>query len=482
MSSKKTFVQDVLTLTTVPITSQILGIFLTPIVTRMYAPEAFGLANILGSIAMLLAVFSTMGYHSAIILPKNDKTATNILLVCLFSILCISALSFLIVTAGKDIISAKLNVPSLVKYLWLIPIFVIFHGIYQTLRFWQTRLQHFNYIAVSRVSEIFMRKSYQILVGFLGYATAGSLIIANLTSALVKNLFLLRNMDLKSISLKNKSYLKLWAVARRYRKFPQYSVWSELFSRLPTVIISFMIIKYFGQDMLGYYSISLMVLSMHSVLISGAIGEAFGPRVAMAKHENKHVELLKKLYIRLVAIMIFPFIILGLFSDRLFPIVFGVDWVQAGIISQILVFRIFFEIVFSPSMSLINIMEKQELNIIRAVVSSVISVSALGLGAYYDNFYLALWCLALFEGASISILGGYMMRLIHFPFLYAIKKLARFILIAVFLGGTIFVTEDLFFSNNLYLISIISMAFLSYYATLVYLDRELLISLKIFSS
>jgi O-antigen/teichoic acid export membrane protein len=289
-------------------------------------------------------------------------------------------------------------------------------------------------------------------------------------------------MDLKSISLKNKSYLKLWAVARRYRKFPQYSVWSELFDRLPTAIISFMIIKYFGQDMLGYYSISLMVISLPSTLISGSIGEAFGPRLAMAKHENKHVELLKKLYIRLVAIMIFPFIILGLFSDRLFPIVFGVDWVQAGIISQILVFRIFFEIVFSPSMSLVNIMEKQELNIIRAVVSTVISVSALGLGAYYDNFYLALWCLALFEGASIAILGGYMMRLIHFPFLYAIKKLARFILIAVFLGGTIFVTEDLFFANNLYLIAIISMAFLFYYATLVYLDRELLISLKIFSS
>ena len=66
-----------------------------------------------------------------------------------------------------------------------------------------------------------------------------------------------------------------------------------------------------------------MVLSLPSVLISGSISEAFSPRVAMAKHENKHTELLEKLYVRLVAIIIFPFITLGIFGDRLFPIVFG---------------------------------------------------------------------------------------------------------------------------------------------------------------
>ena len=121
---KKSFAQDVLTLTSVPVFSQIMGILLTPIVTRMYTPESFGLANLFGSAIMILVVFSTMGYHSAIILPKNDSTATNILMVCFFSMFCVSAISFLIIMVGKDIFATALNAPSLVNYLWLTPIFV----------------------------------------------------------------------------------------------------------------------------------------------------------------------------------------------------------------------------------------------------------------------------------------------------------------------------------------------------------------------
>ena len=473
MSNKKTFTQDVLTLTSVPIISQIMGLLLTPIVTRMYAPEAFGLANVLGSVTMLFAVFSTMGYHGAIILPKMDKTALNVLFVCFFYMLCLSAVSFLIVMEGKNIISTKLNTPELITYLWLIPIFVFFHGLYQTLRYWQVRVRRFDNLAISRVSEIVVRKSFQIPAGFFGFATAGSLIFANLTAAIVKNLFLLRNMGLKTISLKKISPFQLLSVAKRYKKFPKYSVWGELFSRLPATIISFLIIKYFGQDMLGYYVLSLMVLSLPSTLISGSILEAFSPRVAMAKHENKQTELLEKLYVRLVAIMIFPFMILGIFGDRLFPIVFGSEWIQSGVIAQILVVRIFFEIIFSPSFSLVDIMNKQELNLIRSISSSLISVSALLLGAYYDKFYLALWAIALLEGTTIIILGGYMMRLIHFPFLHSMKKLSKYVFISIILGFTLFLLEGFLLLNNLYFFGIIGLAFLFYYASVAYWDKEM---------
>ena len=473
MTNKKTFSQDVLTLTSVPIISQILGILLTPLVTRMYAPEAFGLVNIFGSAIMILSVFSTMGYHSAIILPKNDSTATNILMVCFFSMLCVVAISFLIIMIGKDIIATTLNSPSLVNYLWLTPIFVFFHGMYMTLRYWKTRLRYFNNLAASRISEIGARKTYQLSAGYLGFTAPGSLIYADLFSSIVKNLILMKDMRLKTIILKKITYLKVIAVAIRYKKFPQFSVWSELFSRIPSLIISFFIIKYFGQETLGYYGLSLMVLSMPSVLISGSISEAFSPRVAMAKHENKHTELLEKLYVRLVAIMIFPFIILGIFGDRLFPIVFGSEWVQSGAIAQILVIRIFFEIIFSPSLSLADIMNKQELNLIRSISSSLISIFALLLGVYYNNFYLALWGIALLDGVTYLILGGYMMRLIQFPFIHSMKKLSKYIFISISLGITCYLLNNLFLTNNLYFIGIIGLALIIYYAFLAYWDREM---------
>ena len=202
MNKNKSFSHDVLTLASVPVISQIFGVLLTPIVTRMYAPEAFGLANIFGSIVVILAVFSTMGYHGAIILPKNDSTAPNILVLCFFSILCVSAISFLIIMVAKDIIAVKLNSPSLVNYLWLTPIFVFLHGLNMTLRYWKTRFRGFDSLAVSRISEIVVHKTYQLSAGFLGFATAESLIYSSIATGIVKSLVLIRGLGLRTISLK----------------------------------------------------------------------------------------------------------------------------------------------------------------------------------------------------------------------------------------------------------------------------------------
>lgn len=269
-------------------------------------------------------------------------------------------------------------------------------------------------------------------------------------------------------------HVKLLSVVKRYRKFPMFSVWGELFSRLPAVLISFLIIKYFGQDKLGYYGLSLMVLALPSTLISGSIIEAFSPRAAMAKHEGKHTELLEKIYVRFIALMIFPFMIVSLFGDRLFSFVFGSEWVEAGIIAQILVFRIFFEIIFSPSLSLADIMEKQELHVIHSIASSLIAVTALLLGAYYNTFYFALWCLALLEGVSIIVFGGYMMRLIHFPFLLSMHKLSKYLVICFLFGAAFGCIKTFFDFNNIFLLAIIGTATVIYYTMILFFDREML--------
>ena len=474
----KSFAQDVITLTTAPLISQIVGLLLTPIVTRMYGPEMYGLYNIFGSVVILVAVLATMGYHGAIILPKEDETAQDILLVCTISVLAVSVLSFILVLTCNEMIANRLNAPELSKYLWLMPFFVFSHGMYQTLRYWKTRLRRFDNLAISRVSEILMRKTVQIPAGILGFASTGSLLFADVLANVIKNIILLKNVRLKRGYLKSKYFSRIWIVAKRYRKFPKYSVWAELASRLPSVILSIFILKYFGQDILGYYGLSLMVLSLPSALISVSISEAFIPRAAMAKHDNKHSELLEKLYFRLVSIMVLPFIMLGLFSRNLFPFVFGQEWMQAGVITQILIFRIFFEIIFSPALSLVDIMEKQEFHIIQKIISVIIALVSLMLGIYYNDIYLTFWCLALMEGASISIMGGYMMHLIDFPFLYSIKKISINVILAIFLGLSLFICSNILSVGNYFLLGSIIAIHIIYYFVLAYFDREIVNSLR----
>ena len=61
MKQTNSFASDVLTLSSVPLFTQVISIFLLPIITRLYATEDFGLLSIFSSIVMLIAVFATMG-------------------------------------------------------------------------------------------------------------------------------------------------------------------------------------------------------------------------------------------------------------------------------------------------------------------------------------------------------------------------------------------------------------------------------------
>jgi len=61
LRKNKSFSQDALTLTIAPMVYQILGILLTPTLTRIYSPDAFRLAALFGSIVMTPLVFAAMG-------------------------------------------------------------------------------------------------------------------------------------------------------------------------------------------------------------------------------------------------------------------------------------------------------------------------------------------------------------------------------------------------------------------------------------
>jgi len=68
VSKSESFFRDVVTLTSVPLVSQILGILLTPILTRLYTPAVFGLVALFSLIIVIPAVFATEEK------PENPKS------------------------------------------------------------------------------------------------------------------------------------------------------------------------------------------------------------------------------------------------------------------------------------------------------------------------------------------------------------------------------------------------------------------------
>ena len=73
---QNSFVGDVLKLTGGAVFAQALGLLITPILSRLFAPEAFGTAAIFGSLLQVCTVVVCLRYELAIMLPEKDAVTT----------------------------------------------------------------------------------------------------------------------------------------------------------------------------------------------------------------------------------------------------------------------------------------------------------------------------------------------------------------------------------------------------------------------
>jgi O-antigen/teichoic acid export membrane protein len=78
LKPKSEFSRNVLTLMTGTTIAQAIPIAISPILTRIYTPEDFGVFALYMSVVSIVSVVATGRYELAIMLPKKDEDAINI--------------------------------------------------------------------------------------------------------------------------------------------------------------------------------------------------------------------------------------------------------------------------------------------------------------------------------------------------------------------------------------------------------------------
>ena len=76
--SKSDFKKNVLTLMAGTTIAQAIPIAISPILTRLYSPEEFGLFALFLAIVSIFGVVATMRYEMAIVQPEKSEDAINL--------------------------------------------------------------------------------------------------------------------------------------------------------------------------------------------------------------------------------------------------------------------------------------------------------------------------------------------------------------------------------------------------------------------
>ncbi len=138
------FTTDVLKLVTGTTFAQVITILASPLLTRLYGPEAFGFLALFTSITSIIGVIACMRYELAIMLPKTDEEAVNLLGLCLLCVAVVSGLTVPALYFGGDVLLSLLRAPGLGPYLIPVPLVVFISGVYLVLNYWNSGTKHFG--------------------------------------------------------------------------------------------------------------------------------------------------------------------------------------------------------------------------------------------------------------------------------------------------------------------------------------------------
>lgn len=386
--------------------AQGLSILAAPFVTRFFAPHAFGLAALVASITAVVGVVVNLRYELSILLPKSDEDAANLLAVSLSSAFAFTVVSAAIILIAGDPLLVLLNAPDLKPFLWLIPIVVLVRGVLLALSHWLTRRKRFGGISLASVSESITTNGLQVGLGSAGWGTPGWLIGSRVLGSLVGVSWLGVHTWRSDAQIFRQGVTpeNMRTQATRYKKFPLYSTWSALLNGVSWQLPTFMLSAFFSTSVVGFYDLGTRTLRLPMDLLGNAIAKVFLQRAAKAGWDGDLALVVEGVFKRVVAIGMFPMLLLGLIGRDAFALVFGANWAEAGVYAQILSVWTFFWFISSPISTLFTVLEKLEFGLRLNVVNLVTRLVSLLIGGLLNDVRLGL----LLFGASGVLVYGYL--------------------------------------------------------------------------
>ncbi|MGI9403512.1 MAG: oligosaccharide flippase family protein [Hyphomicrobium sp.] len=358
--SKSEFIRNIAILSTGTAFAQVITVSVSPILSRLYDPEAFGILGVIISIAGPLTMIAALRYEQAIVLARDDEEAVNVLVLCCAVVSSICALSAFVMVSAGDWIATQLGAPAAAALLLAVPFFVFFGGSFRNLSAWANRRKSYVRLSIASISRSATIAATQVALGLA--SSGGGLVYGRILGSAVANFVLGVRIfqEERRIIAQAVGFRSLKAAALAHDQFPKYSMPRTLLvsvsRNLPTIFLA----AFFSPAAAGLYWFTARLLEMPTTLIGNAVRRVFYERAVALHHDGKSVlPLLTKTTLALMAMGVVGVAFIIATAPPLFDFVFGSEWRPAGVYAQWLVLWWFASFCNVPSAMLIPVYDLQ---------------------------------------------------------------------------------------------------------------------------
>lgn len=337
--------RGVLAITSGTLVGQIVVAVATPFLSRMYPPEAFGAFSTALALASAVGPATALKFDSALLLPKRDSDARNLLILAVLSTAVVSVISGIAVAVIGPLALSSMTDAIPFAALW-ISAMILTTGIFTSLVQAALRSKSYGLVgwrsAIQSIGTTVAQLAFGLFApspsGLLGGALLGRLLGFG---ALARSLQPLRE---------SRGGTPLLRLARIYWRSPVIlapsSMLNALGSQLPLILLS----AWFGSGAAGQLGMAQRLVFLPAALIGAALAQVFGAEIAQRLREGAGSS--RALYLRgtwrisLIAIPMCALILV--LSPWALPWILGAEWEVSGSLAQAMALSASVSLIVSP--------------------------------------------------------------------------------------------------------------------------------------
>ena len=392
--------------------AQIIPILAIPILTRIYAPEAFGILSIFIALASIIGISSSLRYEIAIPQAKDNANAKIIFNLCLIIIVSIAIISFLITLLANDRLYIVFNIEKSFSFglFYLIGFCILFSGYIQLAISKAVRFSEFTSIAIGKISISTSYVFFQLMFGLI--AMPLGLIFGYVIGQFIGAIyFFKKNITRTLFKFKKKNFLQMHANAKEYKNLPIYSAPSSMIDNFSSQLPLLVVAASYDLITVGLLGIAYRVTGIPISMVSLSISQIIFQKIS--SDEGRKPGYIKKIITQSILgllVIIIPFaLFIFIFGPVLFSIIFGEEWRLSGTYAGIIVIGLVFQFIASPNSVVLSLKEN------------------IKLGAFWQVLRLCTLSITLFYGVQQDFKFFLYVFAAHEVFIYSIYLLLIYI-------------------------------------------------------
>lgn len=345
--SKNPFIRSLSVLMAGTALTNLIIVLTTPLLTRMYTPEEFGVYSVFLSLLFTGTILVSLRYETAIPLPEDDDEAFHLLVLSIGFAFIVSALLCILVFFIP--VAIYLNVPELDTYMWMLSLSLLGIGMFQAFNSWALRDEQYMMISRAKMTMNTSQIASQLSLGLFHLGLLGLLIgevIGRITGAL-DYFKLIKRTNKVTYKINVKSLVK---VLIGYKSYPIVSSWAALINSLGTQLPIFYLAAHFDAKTAGWFFLAQKILTIPEGLIGFSASQVYLTQAAQtARNSQEHFrqffwDTVKKMF----GIGFVTMGLVALCAPLAIRIVFGEQWIQAAEFIQILSVLYLLKIIINP--------------------------------------------------------------------------------------------------------------------------------------